>query len=78
MPIPPGDPWLASPMGGGRNQTARIHRIENDVGADGRVGGGLELRLVIEPVQIQAAGEINQHLLLIEGAQHLHRCLQRG
>ena len=36
------------------------------------------MRLVVDAVELQAAGEINQRLLLVERAQHFGGGLQRG
>ena len=47
-------------------------------GADGGVDGGAQLRLVVDAVQPQAAGEVDQRLLLVELAEHLDGGLQRG
>ena len=60
------------------HQAARIDRPERDAGADGRVDGGVQLRLVVHAVQPQAAGEVDQRFLLVELAQHLGGGLQRG
>ena len=38
----------------------------------------MHLRLVIDAVQPQSAGEVDQRFLLVELAQHLSRCLQCG
>ena len=38
----------------------------------------LQLRLVVDAVEPQAAGEVDQRLLLVERAQHLDGGLQRG
>ena len=46
VPRPPAE--LASPAGADRHQTARIDRIERDIGALRRVDGAFKLRLVIE------------------------------
>ena len=48
-----------------RHQAAGIDGIERNVGADGGVDGGLQLRLVIHAVARHAAGEIDQRLLLV-------------
>src|ERR1017187_2266722 len=77
MLAPPGDPLVASPSGASAIR-AGVHGEESDVGADGGIGGGLELRLVIDTVQTQAAREIQQHLLFVERAEHAHGALQRG
>ena len=50
------------------HQPARVDGEERGVGPNGGVGGGLELRLVIDAVELQPAGEVNQHLLFIQGA----------
>ncbi len=47
-----------------RDQTPRIHGIEGDVGADGGVDGGFQLRVILNARLGNAAGEINQRLFL--------------
>ncbi len=47
-------------------------------GSNGRVDGGVELRLVIDAVEAQAAGEVDERFLLVQLAQHLGRGLQGG
>jgi hypothetical protein len=59
------------------NQAASVDRPEGHTSANRRVDGGVQLRLIIDSVQPQAAGEIEQGLLLIERAQHPGGCLQR-
>ena len=59
------------------NQAARVHSIDGGVGAKRGVGGGLELRLVVDAVEVQPAGEVDQHLLLIEIGKQLDGGLQR-
>jgi hypothetical protein len=38
----------------------------------------MQLRLIIQAVQPQAAGEVNQRFLLVELAQHICGGLERG
>ena len=60
------------------HQPARINGPKRNAGADRRVDGGVHLRLVVDAVQPQAAGKVDQRLLLAHLAQHLRRGLQRG
>ena len=78
MPEPPGEALVASPRGAEATQAARVDRVERNVGADGGVDGGLELRLVVHAVALHAAGEIDQRLLLVQRAEHLDGGFQRG
>ena len=52
-----------------RHQAAGVDREEGDVGADRGVDGRLQLRLVVDAVETQAAGEVDQHLLLVQRAR---------
>ena len=61
-----------------RHQTARIDRPERDTRAHRSVDRRVQLRLIVHPVQAQAAGEVEQGLLLAQLAQHRRRGLQRG
>ena len=49
-----------------------------DAGLDGRIHRGVQLRLVVDAVQAQAAGKVNERLLLVHVPQHPGRGLQRG
>ena len=60
-----------------RDQPARVDRVDRDVRADRRVDGRAQLRLVVDAVQPQAAGEIDERLLLGQIPQHRRRGLQR-
>ena len=51
--------------------------MQRDVGADRGVGRRAQLRLVVDAVEPQAAGEVDQRLLLRQRAQHRRRRLQR-
>ena len=62
MPMPPGEPLRGIAQGRLRHQAARVDRLERHVGADRGVDGGVQLRLVVDAVQPQAAGEVDQRL----------------
>ena len=47
------------------NQAARVDRPERDAGADGGVDGGVKLGLVVDAIQPQAAGEVDERFLLV-------------
>ena len=64
--MPPGDPFVASPSGAEAHQASRIDRPHRNPRADRGVDRGMQLRLVVDAVQPQAAGEINQRLLLVQ------------
>ena len=53
-----------------RHQATRVDRPERNARANGRVDSGLKLRLVIDAIQSQAAGEVDERLLLIQLPQH--------
>ena len=59
------------------DQAARIDRPEGNTGADGGVDGGMKLSLVIDAVEAQPAGEVDERLLLVQLAQHFGCGLQR-
>ena len=59
-----------------RDQAARIDGPEGDAGLDGCVDRGVQLRLVVDAVQPQSAGEVDERLLLIQLAEHMRRGLQ--
>jgi hypothetical protein len=62
MPCPPGDPLGGIAQRSSSDQSARIHRVERHVIADGRVNGGAHLGLVIDTSARHAAGEVDQRL----------------
>ncbi len=76
--MPPGDPLRGVAQRRLRHQAARVDGPERHAGADGGVDGGVQLRLVVDAVQPQAAGEVDQRFLLVELAQHLGGGLERG
>ena len=45
-------------------------------GLDGGVDGGVQLGLVVDAVEAQAAGKVDERLLLVELAEHVGRGLQ--
>ena len=61
-----------------RHEAARVDRVERDVRANRGVDRGAQLRLVVGAVEAQAAGEVDQRLLLGQRPQHRDRRLQRG
>ena len=61
-----------------RDQSASIDRVEHHVGANRGIDRGVQLRLIVDAVQTQAACEIDQRLLLAQRSQHADRGLQRG
>ena len=61
-----------------RHKAARIDGIEGDVRPTRRIECGAQLRLVIDAVEIQAAGEVDQRFLFAQHAEHLDGGLQRG
>ena len=60
------------------DQASCIDRPEGNARADGRVDRRVQLRLIVDAVQAQAAGEIDQGLLLAQLAKHLGRGLERA
>ena len=60
------------------DQAARVHRPEGDAGADSGVDRGVKLGLVINAVEPEPAGEVDERFLLVQLAEHLGRGLQRG
>ena len=75
--MPPGDGRVASPSGGCATRPRASIGWMDDVGADRRVGRRAQLRVVVGAVQPEAAGEVDQRLLLRQRPQHRHRRLQR-
>ena len=69
-------PGIGKPeSGAGRSAEQR----EGSLIPDARgVDGGLQLRLVVDAVEAQAAGEIHQRLFLVQAGEHLRGGLQRG
>ena len=61
-----------------RHQAARVDGIKRDVGADRGVDRGPELRLVVQTVALDAAGEIDQRFFLVERSQHFDGGFERG
>ena len=61
-----------------RDKAAGIDGPDRHASLDGRVDGGMHLRLVVDAIEAHAAGEINQRLLLVELAEHMRRGLQGG
>ena len=74
----PWEPWVASPSGAIRDQAARINGPERDTRSNGRVDGGVQLRLVINAIEAEAAGEVDERFLLVQLAQHFGGGLQGG
>ena len=60
------------------HQAARIDGINGDVGLDGGVDGGFELRLVVDAGLADAAGDIDQRLLFGQGGQLLDGVFDGG
>ena len=60
------------------NQAARIDRVKRDVRPNRRVDGGAQLRLILRSGLADAAGEIDQRLLLRQRSQHLRRRFKRA
>ena len=77
MPMPPGERCVASPSGGVATRPRASIGLIVDVGANRGVDRRAQLRLVVGAVQPQAAGEVDQRLLLRQRPQHRHRRLQR-
>src|SRR5260370_29137478 len=61
-----------------RHQAARINRPERNTRADGRIDGGLQLRFIVYAIQSQAAGKVDERLLLVQLPKHSGGRLQRG
>ena len=61
-----------------RHQAPRVDGEQRHVGADGGVGGGAQLRLVIDAIEAHAAGKVDERLLLIQIAEHLRGGLNGG
>ena len=78
MPVPRGEACEASPPGGSGHQAARVHRINRDVGANGGVRGGFDLRLIFDAGLADAARKINQRFLFGEHAQLAGRIFERA
>ena len=47
-------------------EAARIHRVDGHIGAHGSVDGGVQRGLVLNAVALDAAGEIEQRLFLVD------------
>ena len=60
-----------------RHETAGIDRVQRNICANRRVRRRTQLRLVVDAVQPQTAGEVDERLLLGESAQQRRRGLQR-
>src|SRR5260370_3715236 len=60
------------------DQSARINGPKRNTGPDGCVDGGVQLRLIVNAVQAQPAGEIDESLFLAKRAQHFCCGLQSG
>ena len=76
--VPRGAALLASPPGASGHQAARIHGVKRDVGADGGVDGGFDLRVVLDAGLRDAAGEVDQRLFLGQRRQHADGGFQAG
>src|SRR5260370_14548189 len=61
-----------------RYQATRVNRPERNARANGRVDSGLQLSFIIHAIQSQAAGEVDERLLLVQLPQHPGGRLQRG
>ena len=68
---------MASPSGAVATRPRASTGKIDDVGANRRVDRGAQLRLVVDAVQPQAAGEVDERLLLGQRPQHVDRRLQR-
>ena len=62
--------------GNQRHQAAGIDGVERDVGANGGVDGGFELRVVLDARLGDAGGEVDERLFLGQGSQHADRGFQ--
>src|SRR3984885_2585407 len=60
------------------DQTAGVDGPERDTRSNSRVDGSVQLCLVINAVEAQAAGEVDERFLFVQLAQHLGRGLQGG
>src|SRR5271163_2472894 len=61
-----------------RDEAAGVDGPEGDAGTDGVVDGGVELGLVVDAVEGEAAGEVDEDLFLAEAAEHLGGGLKGG
>ena len=68
--MPPGDALRGVAERRHRDEAARVDRVDRHVRADRGVDRGAQLRLVVGAVQPQAAGEVDQRLLLGQRPQH--------
>ena len=69
MPMPPGDRCVASPSGACATRPRASIGKNDTFGADRGVDRRAQLRLVVDAVQPQAAGEVDQRLLLAAAAR---------
>ena len=60
------------------HQTARIDRPERNARPDRRIDRRMQLRLIVDAIQPQPAGKVDQRLLLVQLPKHLRRGLQCG
>ena len=60
------------------HQAARIDGPEGYAGLDGRIDGSVQLGLVVDAIEPQAAGKVDERFLLVKLAKHFGRGLQGG
>ena len=58
-------------------EAAGVHGPDRDAGADSGVYGGVKLRLIIDAVQPESAGEVDKSLLFAERAEHFRGGLEQ-
>ena len=61
-----------------RDQAARVDRPERNTGFDRGVNGGVKLGLVVDAVEAESAGKVDERFLLVQLAEHFRRGLQSG
>jgi hypothetical protein len=74
----PVEPCVASPSGASATRPRASIGQKETAGLDGRVDGSVKLGLVVDAVEPQSAGEVDQRFLLVQLAKHLRGSLQGG
>ena len=78
MPAPREAPLLAPPPGGSPIRPRASIGIDRDIRLHGGIDGGFQLRLVLDAGLADAAGNVDQRLLLGQRGQLAHRLFDRG